>query len=300
MTQSGNTGSVEYAVDPSVYDSEYESEDPDLTKGIRTKLGENSANIKLLSLKFKNYYTIEEVDGLILDTQEFTYDRDTIDNKDAAVLQEAKEYTYSKQVIDDTTAKLAVSNVFTQPQQVPNATLPQHTTNLSQVETMFEMFKQQLRGYNLGGPDLTGAEDLGDGEYRLYNNNDITIDYNVYNGEYNVNGSPSSTFAFDLIDILPDTEYTVSYIGISGVLSGGGFRVYITSPYTTVILQQTNENINKQNTFTTTTQNLLRFEFVSGRIFNDYKFKLQLEKGDTATPYTLPGQIPQYKIVGEE
>src|SRR5690554_4552074 len=101
MTQSGNTGSVEYAVDPSVYDSEYESEDPDLTKNIKTKLGENSANIKLLSLKFKNYYTIEEVDGLILDTQEFTYDRDTIDNKDDAVLQQAKDYTYDKQVIDD-------------------------------------------------------------------------------------------------------------------------------------------------------------------------------------------------------
>src|SRR5690606_8658307 len=50
-------------------------------------------------------------------------------------------------VLNDTTAKLTVSNVFTQPQQVPSATLPQHATNLSQVETMFEMFKRQLRGY---------------------------------------------------------------------------------------------------------------------------------------------------------
>src|SRR5690606_10495333 len=66
-------------------------------------------------------------------------------------------------VLNDTTAKLAVSNVFTQPQQVPNATLPQHTTNLSQVETMFEMFKQQLRGYNLAMPDLSTATDLGNG-----------------------------------------------------------------------------------------------------------------------------------------
>src|SRR5690554_2808763 len=373
MTQSGNTGSVEYAVDPSVYDSEYESLDPSLTESILSKLGENSADIKLLSLKFKDYYTIEEVDGLILDTQEFTYDRDTIDNKDAAVLQEAKDYTYDKQVIDDKdantlqeakdytysqveidnkdtaimnkannledanmlkdvvynnvngvltftkyddttkeidlpleylvesgyydevanelvlvlangseiripvgnlltdldahnirfngsgtnylvnkndvesavkeldtrvknntdnvalkvstsdivddlvstdvdkplsanqgkvlndiTAKLAVSNVFTQPQQVPNATLPQHAVNKLQVETMFEMFKRELRGYNLAMPDLSNATDLGGGNYRLYNNNDITIDYNVYNGEYNVNGSPSSTFAFDL------------------------------------------------------------------------------------------------------
>lgn len=40
MTQSGNTGSVEYAVDPSVYDSEYESVDPSLTESILSKLGE--------------------------------------------------------------------------------------------------------------------------------------------------------------------------------------------------------------------------------------------------------------------
>src|SRR5690554_6337328 len=70
-------------------------------------------------------------------------------------------------VLNDTTAKLAVSNVFTQPQQVPNATLPQHTTNLSQVETMFEMFKRELRGYNLAMPDLTDKEYLGDGVYNL-------------------------------------------------------------------------------------------------------------------------------------
>lgn len=447
MTQSGNTGSVEYAVDPSVYGSEYESVDTSLTESILTKLGENSADIKLLSLKFNNYYTIEEVDGLILDTQEFTYDRDTIDNKDTEVLQEAKDYTYSQveivmnkennledanmlkdvvynnvngvltftryddttkeidlplelivtsgyydevanelvlvlansseiripvdnlltdldahnirfngsgtnylvnkndvesavkeldtrvknnadnvalkvntsdivdnlnstdtnkplsanqgKVLNDTTAKLAVSNVFTQPQQVPNATLPQHTTNLSQVETMFEMFKRELRGYNLLMPDLTGKEYLGNGIYRLYNERGITIDYNIYNGEYNINGDPTTTFAFDLIDILPNTEYTVSYIAVSGSIMGGGFRIYITPPYTTVILQL-NEHVDIQNTFITTTQDLLRFEFVLGRTFDNYTFKLQLEKGDTATPYTVPGQIPQYKIVGEE
>ena len=74
MTQSGNTGSVEYAVDPSVYDSEYESLDPSLTESILSKLGENSADIKLLSLKFNDYYTIEEVD-----------------NKDTAIMNEVND-----------------------------------------------------------------------------------------------------------------------------------------------------------------------------------------------------------------
>src|SRR5690554_6142182 len=379
MTQSGNTGSVEYAVDPSVYGSEYESVDPSLTESILTKLGENSADIKLLSLKFNNYYTIEEVDGLILDTQEFTYDRNTIDNKDANTLQEAKDYTYSQveidnkdtaimnkansledanmlkdvsynnvngvltftryddttkeidlpleylvesgyydevanelvlvlangseiripvgnlltdldahnirfngsgtnylvnkndvesavkeldtqvalkvntsdivndlvstdvdkplsanqgKVLNDTTAKLAVSNVFTQPQQVPNATLPQHTTNLSQVETMFEMHKQQLRGYNLAMPDLEGKEYLGDGWYQLRISGTTDLRYNIYNGYWYLDGGRilNREMGFDLE---VGQEYTVSVERVSGFTSGflrdiyGRPRLYI-------------------------------------------------------------------------
>ena len=457
MTQSGNTGSVEYAVDPSVYGSEYESVDPSLTESILSKLGENSADIKLLSLKFNNYYTIEEVDGLILDTQEFTYDRDTIDNKDAAVLQEAKDYTYSQveidnkdtaimnkannledanmlkdvvynnvngvltftryddtlreidlplelivtsgyydevanelvlvlansseiripvdnlltdldahnirfngsgtnylvnkndvesavkeldtqvkganddialrvktsdivnnlnstdtdkplsanqgKVLNDTTAKLAVSNVFTQPQQVPNATLPQHTTNLSQVETMFEMFKQQFRGYNLAMPDLTGKEYLGNGEYRLFNHNGVTQDYNVYSGIWTFNGTNTNSINNNLFNIEQNTEYTISYIYVSGSLSGSWLGIVARNPYIMVIPQrnESNYNVDTQNTFNSTTHVNIGIDMGSApRTFNNYQFKFQIEKGSTATPYTVPGQIPQYKIVGEE
>src|SRR5690554_4673526 len=91
-------------------------------------------------------------------------------------------------VLNDITAKLAVSNVFTQPQQVPNATLPQHAVNKLQVETMFEMFKRELRGYNLAMPDLSNATDLGGGNYRLYNAIGVTVDYNVNSGIWTVNG----------------------------------------------------------------------------------------------------------------
>lgn len=202
-------------------------------------------------------------------------------------------------VLNDTTAKLNQSNVFTQPQQVPNATLPQHATNLIQVETMFEMFKQQLRGYNLSKPDLSTATDLGGGNYRLYNGDGITVDYNVSSGIWTFNGTSTLTLGNVLFNIEQNTQYTLSYIAVSGTLSGGQLLLGVSSPYT-VVLNQNNQNADKQNTFVTTTQDRFRFDIPSGTTFTNYQFKLQLEKGSTATPYTVPGQIPQYKIVGEE
>ena len=55
-------------------------------------------------------------------------------------------------------------------------------------------------------------------------------------------------------------------------------------------------NISKQTTFTTTTQNDFRIDISSGIIFDNYKFKLQLEKGDTATPYTPPAAPVKYYL----
>src|SRR5690554_2925062 len=446
MTQSGNTGSVEYAVDPSVYGSEYESLDPSLTESILTKLGENSADIKLLSLKFNNYYTIEEVDGLILDTQEFTYDRNTIDNKDANTLQEAKDYTYSQveidnkdtaimnkansledanmlkdvsynnvngvltftryddttkeidlpleflvesgyydevanelvlvlangseiripvgnlltdldahnirfngsgtnylvnkndvesavkeldtqvalkvntsdivndlvstdtdkplsanqgKVLNDTTAKLAESNVFTQPQQVPNATLPQHTTNLSQVETMFEMFKQQLRGYNLAMPDLEGKEYLGDGWYELYNHSTRgNVEYNVYSGEFYINKLTTEwVYLFKFINYFePNETYTVKWHDLDFIDMNYSIQMYY--EYTQlnginlrVIYYGDSYMLNSNSIFSSVQSQMGLY---SNR---DYTFrgKLQIEKGDTATSYQV-FYIPALKI----
>ena len=203
-------------------------------------------------------------------------------------------------VLNDTTAKLAVSNVFTQPQQVPSAVAPQHAVNKLQVETMFEMFKQQLRGYNLAMPNLEGKEYLGDGVYRLYDNNGITIDYNVYNGYYIMNGT-STTTGLGAVFKIPQLEkgltYTVSRQVISGTKTGN-LNIYISAP-----VQQLLHNNQNQNTFVAGTnhENILFSDLSTiGTVFNDYTFILQIEKGDTATPYTVPGQIPQYKIVGEE
>lgn len=205
-------------------------------------------------------------------------------------------------VLNDTTAKLTVSNVFTQPQQVPNATLPQHTTNLSQVETMFEMFKRELRGYNLASPDLTGKQYLGNGVYRLSDTYfDITLDYNVYNGQFILNGTSGDDEPYGvrnfIINIPVNETYTINYNIINnGVNSVDQFLLRFG------LIGNANNQINlknnAQNTFIMEYSNL-NIRIANGD-FTNHIFTLQIEKGTEATPYTVPGQIPTYKIVGEE
>ena len=154
---------------------------------------------------------------------------------------------------------------------------------------------------NLAVPDLAGKEYLGDGVYRLYDDNGITIDYNVNNGIYTMNGI-GNTVRLILFNIEKNTEYTLSYIYVTGTLTGGNIIFEGQDPQMQVItVKESNYNENIENTFNTNEQT--RIDLVIGssiRTFNNFQYKVQLEKGDTATPYTVPGQIPQYKIVGEE
>ena len=69
IVQSGNTGTVEYGVDPSVYGGVDESIDIKLTDSIIVKVNDNTNEIKYIKLKFDNYYEKNE-----------TYNRDEIDN----------------------------------------------------------------------------------------------------------------------------------------------------------------------------------------------------------------------------
>jgi hypothetical protein len=140
---------------------------------------------------------------------------------------------------------------------------------------------------NVASPDLEGKDYLYDGDYRLYNDRGITVDYNVYNGIYTINGTTTKHLQEILINIETDTEYTLSYYAVSGTLTGGMLVLLIKGPPEDII-RQNNENIDKQITFITTTQTNIEFYANVGRTFNDYQFKLQLEKGDTSTPYTVP------------
>ena len=144
---------------------------------------------------------------------------------------------------------------------------------------------------NLASPDLTVATYLGGGDYRIYDDRGITLDYNVYSGIFNINGSLVNGFDIWLFNIQKNTQYTASYVSVSGTLSGtlsrNYFRIVRDYPVTTIIIQS-DENISKENIFTTTTENQVGFRFGPNQIFNNYQFKLQLEKGDTATPYQVP------------
>lgn len=164
--------------------------------------------------------------------------------------------------------------------------IPQFTKNVK---------AQSYDAENLASPDLSDKEYLGNGVYRLYNANGVIVDYDIYNGEYKINGTGISTTSFVLFSVLPNTEYTVSFIAGSGTLSGGSFNLFISSPVN-VVIQQFQENTSKQNTFITTTQTQLRLEIAIGRTFDNYTFKLQLEQGSTATPYQVPVDILKQHI----
>lgn len=220
---------------------------------------------------------------------------DIIDNLESSDVDKPLSANQGK-VLNDTTAKLAVSNVFTQPQQVPSATLAQHAVNKLQVETMFEMFKQQLRGYNLAMPNLSTATDLGGGWYQIYLSDVRDYQYNVINGYWKLNGN-SQVINQTFLDITFDepTDITISVNLISQNSELTQIRFYDASNNTYYWV-----NFGGSTTIYNTQRVYARHATVVENYFDDVILEIKFEKGDTATPYTVPGQIPQYKIVGEE
>ncbi len=146
---------------------------------------------------------------------------------------------------------------------------------------------ETVNNINLASPDLDGKEHLGDGDYRLYLNSGVEISYNVFSGIWTIYGTTTSSLNYSLFNVEENTEYALSYIALSGTISEGAVFFHVKEPLYDII-SQVNENVNKQDTFVTTTQNVFGFWVGSDRIFDNLKFKLQLEKGDTVTPYTLP------------
>lgn len=207
-------------------------------------------------------------------------------------------------VLNDTTAKLAVSNVFTQPQQVPNATLPQHTTNLSQVETMFEMFKQQLRGYNFAIPDLSTATDLGDGWYETYSDDTFYERYNIYTGEFIRNGETNVNGVINTVSFKPvplGLTYTSKINYISGEIVGSsnqGFKLPVSDIGADGYLYFNRSGFPSHEKTYVADNTVTRIHINATKVtYNNYTFTIQTTLGEEETPYTVPGQIPQYEIV---
>lgn len=147
-------------------------------------------------------------------------------------------------------------------------------------------------------PDLTNDIEIINGLYRIYDSNGITIDYNVYNGIYTINGtvitSPVIYFTNEPI-IQPLEIVSMSMFYVSGSTSGnfnwllGDIGNFAIKNYT----------VKRENVFTTenSTNNTrrLRIYLTNGTIFDNYQIKLQLEKGSQVTNYVVPKLIPIYK-----
>lgn len=183
-------------------------------------------------------------------------------------------------------------------------------------ENGFEMFKRELRGYNLAMPDLTDKEYLGNGVYRYRTQDGITMDYDVYNGHVILNGTITPGIVILELglyrNVVPnDSIVSFSYYYISGTFENDTsynhlFVNSVNTPDAINLKEGLNYTTNfiKENYEFNFSDNITLPRIFLGAqggtiTFNNFTFKIQLEKGDTATPYTLPGQIPQYKIETE-
>ena len=164
--------------------------------------------------------------------------------------------------------------------------------------------KQELAPYisskNLAMPDLTGKEYLGDGVYRLYDDIGITIDYNIFNGNFTINGTVLESENVNLSSNVPANVYTGTLIYISGERNNtgaGAFRIgssaspdaflyFINTIPTSPVLTKTYSS--------TGDFPAVRFWVVSGNEFTNYTFKVQLEKGTEATPFAVPAGVIPY------
>ena len=140
---------------------------------------------------------------------------------------------------------------------------------------------------NLASPDLEGKEYFGYGYYILYDNNGITIEYNVYNGVYTVDGTwtgPTGSSAMIPLLNVNGLTLTVSVDIVSGNLPNA-VRYRPSSLESKQIYLF--EGISYEVPYD---RNYDAIRMVNGAVFDNFQFNVQLEKGDTATSYTVPLQ----------
>lgn len=140
---------------------------------------------------------------------------------------------------------------------------------------------------NLVKPDLTGKIELSQSTYRLYNNNGITIDYNLTNGYFIINGITTTSALgqiFEIPILQNNVEYTISKIDVTGTKTNL-LNIYIQTPLQLILLDAQN-----YNTFTAGNNNtgIILSDVGIGNVFNNYTFTLQLEEGNIATPHAVP------------
>ena len=151
-------------------------------------------------------------------------------------------------------------------------------------------------GKNLAGPDLTGKEYLGDGVYRFYDNIGVTVDYNVFDGVWTYNGTATGNAFFDFTEYFVHKQMAYTYHYVSGSVSNPesqNFNYYTQDGVDTLGIRLSRYDVQTSSITRYDIRNLyLRIQ--KNQVYNNHKFKLQIEEGTMATtyePYIMPKKI---------
>ena len=162
--------------------------------------------------------------------------------------------------------------------------------NKSNINEIKEIYPYGAPTKNLAMPNLMGKTEISAGVYRLYDENGITIDYDYWTGEYNLNGTTISQGGLKVTqDFVIHSTHTYSYKYISGTKSSIFSTQFYSAPDDLF-----NIVVSANDTYSNTQSVSNRVGFINiyfeslGTTFTNYKFKLQLEKGTTATDYVVP------------
>lgn len=161
--------------------------------------------------------------------------------------------------------------------------------------TLREVFENR----NMAMPDLTGATHLGNGVYRLFVQFGITVDYDTLSGIWTINGTTNSNLWILQKAFGENITHNVSYYYVSGSMTNAmaiGFYDVNTSGVGGFISAHTDSYTQNKNVESNPTTVQLLVIPINSSTFNNFKFKLQLEKGSTATPYQVPTNGPYNDI----
>ena len=160
----------------------------------------------------------------------------------------------------------------------------------SNINEIKEIYPYGAPNKNLAMPNLMGKTYLGDGWYRIDNSNGVSLDYNLFSGNFMLNGTlTSQTGRRVTVDFAIDGTYIYSYRYVSGTKNNLFSTQFYSSPNDLFnLIIGSNEAYNSTQTVINRTGFINIYFGTVGLSFNNFTFKLQLEQGSTATDYVVP------------
>ena len=160
----------------------------------------------------------------------------------------------------------------------------------SNINEIKEIYPYGAPNKNLAMPNLMGKPEISAGVYRLDNRNGVSLDYNLFSGNFMLNGTLTSQMGISVtVDFVINGTYTYSYRYVSGTKNNLFSTQFYSSPNDLFNLTiGSNEAYNSTQTVTNRTGFINIYFWTVGLSFNNFTFKLQLEKGSTATDYVVP------------